>query len=172
MSFLNFEDFLNENMKEIKPTDKNPEVINISIFLAGSIEMGKAEDWQSKVCKHFDNSEFDITFFNPRRDSWDSSWKQEQSETNFNQQVNWELNRLQSSHIIFMYFDPKTMSPISLLELGYFAQSGKMIVCCPEGFWRRGNVEIMCTRNNIPFYDNLDVAIGSLETRIRQLLNL
>jgi hypothetical protein len=54
-----------------------------------------------------------------------------------------------------MYFDPSTKSPISLLELGLFARSGKIKVICPDGFWRKGNVEVVCNYYNIPFYNNL-----------------
>ena len=48
-----------------------------------------------------------------------------------------------------MYFDPNTKSPISLLELGLFAKSGKLIVYCPEGFWRKGNVDVVCKRYEV-----------------------
>ena len=122
-------------MNEIKPNgvDQNP--LHQTIFLAGSIEMGAAEDWQSKVVNYF--KDWQLTFYNPRRESWDSSWKQEQKVDQFNQQVNWELNHLENCDTIFMYFDPSSKSPISLLELGLFASSGKMIVCCPDGFWRK-----------------------------------
>jgi hypothetical protein len=156
-------------MRQVKPTDNLTTYTGKKVFLAGSIEMGVAEDWQSKVVKHFESNEWNlkVTFFNPRRDSWDSSWKQEQKSPQFNQQVNWEMNHLDISDIIIMYFDPTTKSPISLLELGTYGSTGKMIVCCPEGFWRRGNVEIFCTRHNIPFFSNLEDAIGALETRVR-----
>ena len=153
-------------MKEIK-APKNTETTGPTIFLAGSIEMGVAEDWQDKVAKRFETHQ--ATFFNPRRDEWDSSWKQDQKERNFNEQVNWEMNNLEDCDIIFMYFDPGTKSPISLLELGLHASDGKMIVVCPEGFWRKGNVEIVCTRFNIPLFDSLEDGMGSLESKIRQL---
>lgn len=48
-----------------------------------------------------------------------------------------------------MYFDPNTQSPISLLELGLHARGGKLIVLCPEGFWRKGNVDIVCEKYNV-----------------------
>lgn len=151
---------------QIKPDNKDQESTKWAhVFLAGSIEMGVAEDWQTKVADHF--KEWAVTLYNPRRESWDSSWKQEENEENFNFQVNWELNHLDSSDFIFMYFDPTSKSPISLLELGMYADSGKMVVCCPKGFWRRGNVQIVCTRNNIPFFDNIQDAIGALETKLR-----
>jgi hypothetical protein len=77
------------------------------------------------------------------------------------------MNNLEDCDIIFMYFDPGTKSPISLLELGLHASSGKMIVVCPDGFWRKGNVEIVCTRFNIPLFNTLEDGMGSLESKIR-----
>lgn len=136
------------------------------IFLAGSIEMGSAVDWQAMIENDLKGFEKDITIFNPRRDDWDSSWEQKQSNEQFNYQVNWELNHLDMSDIIFMYLAPNTKSPISLLELGLYAGSKKMIVCCPDEFWRKGNVDIVCTRYNIPLFDNLTDAIGALKTKI------
>lgn len=152
-------------MIEIKPP-MNTKPEGTKIFLAGSIEMGVAEDWQTKVANRFES--YQVTIYNPRRDEWDSSWKQDQKESNFNEQVNWEMNNLEDCDIIFMYFDPATKSPISLLELGLHASDGKMIVVCPNGFWRKGNVEIVCTRFNIPLLDSLEDGMGALESKIRQ----
>lgn len=124
-----------------------------SVFLAGSIEMGKAVDWQTEMTTFFKSLNFDI--FNPRRDDWDSSWEQKYENPQFFQQVNWELNALEKADVIIMYFDPTTKSPISLLELGTFAGSGKMYVVCPDGFWRKGNVDVFCDRYSIPLYSSL-----------------
>ncbi|MEM6806920.1 MAG: nucleoside 2-deoxyribosyltransferase domain-containing protein [Bacteroidota bacterium] len=125
------------------------------IFLAGSIEMGLAEDWQTHVANYFlHQSEY--TLLNPRRDDWDSSWVQKIENPNFYQQVNWELNGLERADKIILYLSPETKSPISLLELGLFAASGKLLVCCPSSFWRKGNVDIVCERHRIPVYEKLD----------------
>jgi hypothetical protein len=139
-----------------------------SVFLAGSIEMGAAEDWQSVIPELF-NDRNKLTFLNPRRDDWDSSWEQKESNPQFSKQVNWEMNMLDVCDIIFMYFSPETKSPISLLELGLYANSGKMIVCCPDEFWRKGNVDIVCSRYNIPVYNTLDAAIGRLRTELKDV---
>jgi hypothetical protein len=139
-----------------------------TVFLAGSIEMGEAEDWQTKVINSFDEKD-EVTFFNPRRASWDSSWEQAQSNPQFNHQVNWELNHLDSCDIVFMNFLPGTQSPISLLELGAYGDHDKMIVCCPEGFWRKGNVDIFCTRHNIPLFSDFTEAIGALRTKLETI---
>jgi len=159
-------------MKVIKPGQKDAysqyyDKDDIKIFLAGSIEMGTAEDWQVIVSDTFSDRDR-LVFFNPRRDDWDSSWEQKESNPEFNYQVNWELDRLTDSDIIFMYFSPETKSPISLLELGLYAGSNKrMVVCCPDGFWRKGNVDIVCSRFNIQVYDSLEKGIGRLRTMIR-----
>lgn len=139
-----------------------------TIFLAGSIEMGAAENWQERIESEFESE--DVTFFNPRRDDWDSSWSQDGEQ--FNTQVNWELNALDDSDCIFMYFSPETKSPISLLELGLYADSEKMIVVCPDNFWRKGNVSVVCTRYNIPMFNTFDEGIFALRTKIKKLQKL
>jgi hypothetical protein len=34
-----------------------------------------------------------------------------------------------------------------------------MIVCCPEGFWRKGNVDIVCSRYNVQQVQNIEELI-------------
>lgn len=124
------------------------------IFLAGSIEMGKADNWQSRLSKSLEDREGLI--LNPRRDDWDACWEQVISNPQFRQQVDWELTAMEDATHIVMYFDPTTKSPVSLLELGLHARSGKLTVCCPDGFWRKGNVDIVCKRYGVPMVKSLD----------------
>jgi hypothetical protein len=140
---------------EIQAPNEIPNVkTNTKIFLGGSIEMGKAVNWQKALIERLRDEP--ITFINPRRDDWDSSWVQEITNPQFREQVEWELSGLEESDIIIMVFDPKTMSPISLLELGLHSKSNKMVVMCPEGFWRKGNVDIVCEKYNIKQVKNID----------------
>jgi hypothetical protein len=140
--------------------------IGVTVFLAGSIEMGKAEDWQTKVEKQFEDVDYDVTIFNPRRKDWDSSWEQTIDNRKFREQVEWELTALEKSDIIFLYLSPGTKSPISLLELGLFKDK-EMIVCCPDGFWRKGNVDIVCKRYGIDNRESFDLAFHRLELTAR-----
>jgi hypothetical protein len=140
---------------------KSPHNISIrdfnknTIFLGGSIEMGLAENWQEEIENAFSRSGKWVVF-NPRRDDWDSSWVQDFSNPQFSQQVNWELDALEKADSVLIYFDPATRSPISLLELGLFAQSGKLTVICPHGFWRKGNVDIVCNRYNVRMFETIE----------------
>lgn len=140
-----------------------PEILNIkttSIFLAGSIEQDQAERWQDRVIESL--KPFDVAILNPRRAVWNEEWKQSIEVPEFNQQVKWELDALEKADFILMYFDPNTKSPISLLELGLFAKSGKLSVCCPEGFWRKGNVDIVCHRYGIPQFESLEEMVNTM----------
>lgn len=142
-------------MSEIKAPDSAAGYGGVSfVFLAGSIEMGAAVDWQREMADLL--SAEDCNVMNPRRDDWDASWTQEVSNNQFLEQVSWELHWLERSDLVVMYFAPGTQSPITLLELGLFAQSGKLIVCCPEGFWRKGNVDIVCARYGVRTAETLD----------------
>lgn len=136
----------------------------VNIFLAGSIELGQAEKWQEKVIAALSDKR--IRFLNPRREDWDSSWKQDIENENFVEQVTWELSSLELAHIIIMYFDPNTKSPISLLELGLHAKEQKLVVLCPEGFWRKGNVDVVCEYYNINQVDTFDELIAFIRATI------
>lgn len=114
-----------------------------SVFLAGSIEMGVADNWQARLLGRLGE---DVVALNPRRESWDASWRQSIDEPKFREQVEWELDGLEHASVVAMWFAPDTKAPITLLELGLYARSGKVIVGCPEGFWRKGNVEVVCAR--------------------------
>jgi len=149
----------------------------VGIFLAGSIEMGKAEDWQTRVTKALKDVD-GIVILNPRRDDWDSSWVQSINNPQFNEQVTWELQAQEDSNIILMYFDPPTKSPITLLELGLlsqlkFTKDGKrkhVIVCCPEGFWRKGNVDIVCDRYLVPQVNTIDELVAMAKEKANEAL--
>lgn len=152
-------------MKVVKsPSDATTD--KFTVFLAGSIEMGTADDWQVEVANAV--TDYDVVLYNPRREVWDASWEQRISNKPFLAQVKWEYDRLVESKLIFLYFDPKTKSPISLLELGMFAgeKKKKMIVCCPDKFYRKGNVEFVCKQYGIDLYDELPEAIKQLKKEL------
>ena len=132
------------------------------VFLAGSIEMGKAEDWQSALAQRLLAVDPSLVVANPRRSQWDASWEQSIHHDRFKEQVDWELDHIESSDLVIFYLQPNTYSPITLLELGkHLARNDAVtstLVCCPPGFWRKGNVDIVCARVGV------DWAVEDLET--------
>ena len=137
-----------------------------SVFLAGTIEVDNVNsyDWQEDLANYFNELDFDV--FNPRRKAWDSSWSMTFENSNFNHQVNWELDSLKEADLIIMNFFPKTISPISLLEFGKYSSSGKILVICPKTYNRRGNVEIECYRENVPMFETVDDLKNYISSRI------
>lgn len=129
---------------ELFPNDDG----KVKVFLAGTIEIGQSENWQEKICNALEN--IDIVILNPRRDDFYATQEQSPDNPYFRTQVEWELTALENADVILMYFDPNSKSPISLLELGLFHRK-PMAVCCPDGFWRQGNIKIVCEWYDIPF---------------------
>jgi hypothetical protein len=134
-----------------------------SVFLAGSIEMGQAEDWQSAVEKAL--HDLDVVIFNPRRDEWDSSWVQSITNPQFRGQVEWELAAQAMAALVVFYFAPTTKAPVTLLELGLALRRTEVVVCCPDGFWRKGNVEVTCNFYGAPVVGTLDELIAKVRRR-------
>lgn len=135
-----------------------------SIFLAGSIDLGKAIDWQQQVTEHL--SDTDAVFLNPRRPQWDSTWEQTITNSLFREQVEWELQGMERANTIAFYFAPQSQAPITLLELGLAARGKKAIVCCAEDYWRKGNVDVVCQFYGVQQVATLDELINTLRLRI------
>lgn len=151
-------------MQVIKAPENRPNDDTIKVFMGGSIEMGKAEDWQTRLANYFKDNNT-VTFWNPRRDDWDSSWEQDPTEgTQFHEQVQWELDAQDDADYIVYYFDPETQAPITLLELGsYGSQNAKnVIVCCPDGYFRKGNVVMFCNHHDIKIVDTFNELVDEL----------
>ncbi len=142
------------------------DTLTTTLFLAGSIEQDRAEPWQARVAQALHGR--DLTLLNPRRDAWDADWRQDIDDPDFRAQVEWELEGLERASWVLVYFDPRTRSPITLLELGLLAASRPRTLCvaCPEGFWRRGNIQIVCQRYQIPLLDSLDELIQYISNSI------
>ena len=129
----------------------------ITLFLGGSIEQGKARNWQAetieflKVQPYADN----LVVYNPRRDDWDASWSNTAEFEPFKEQVIWELKYQELgnyTHLNTYYFCEGTLSPITLLEAGLHGNFS--VVGMDEAYPRRGNLEITAD-----FY-SWDISIG------------
>lgn len=142
--------------------DKRP-----TVFLAGTIDMGNSENWQKKTIQTLDETLINCIVYNPRRETWPGDNSNE-----FERQVNWEQDMLEDSDIIFMYIAGTSKSPITLLELGEFLTSGKLIVVCEEDFYRYGNVRIMCERFDIPLYNDYEDGLKKLTLELKYLTHI
>lgn len=141
-------------MREFKAPEKYSKK-DFTIFLGGTIDMGKSINWQRNISEHL--KDFDITILNPRRDDFDESQKQSISNDYFKEQVNWELDGLDISDLIIINLLEDSFSPISMIEIGLYIKENKnMFICCPEKFWRKGNIEVLVDRypENVTLFDD------------------
>lgn len=120
-----------------------------SIFLAGTIDNGDSRDWQTELVTELNtyidtiNVFEDFVFANPRRPDWNTNWHGDHPE--LIKQIKWELDAMLESTAIFMWFEPNSKSPITLLELGLFMSTNKLVVGCPKEFYRYQNVATTIT---------------------------
>lgn len=65
----------------------------------------------------------------------------------FRKQVEWELRKQARADLVVLYLHPATQAPITLLEFGLCVRTRKrVIVCCPKGYHKRANVQLVCMR--------------------------
>ena len=147
----------------IKPPAPVPDTTP-SVFLAGSIDMGAAVDWQTQVQTSL--ADLDVVILNPRRDEWDASWTQSFENPPFRSQVEWELCAQERATLIALYVAPATKAPNTLLELGLSARAGNLVVCVPDGYWRKGNVEVVCHWYGVPMVADLAALISTVRERL------
>lgn len=142
----------------------------VSVFLAGTIEMGDSIDWQAAVTRQL--LDLPINIFNPRR-------VVAPEDDLIVEQITWELDSIARCQIIFMFLAADTISPISLYELGLLqgglAENKQVILCCDPGYTRKNNV---VTTTSHPLYHNpnifcthsLSEAIDKLKSTIESAL--
>lgn len=149
-------------MNEYKSTEAYPnDDGKLNIFLAGTIDNGDSENWQTELVKRL--MPYDVNIFNPRRDDWNP----DSTIDDLKSQINWEMDALNDAMFIVMYLAPNSKSPVSLMELGLHADQ-PIAVCCPEGFWRKTNVEVVCKRYDIPITDDKDKFFDRIVEFVKQ----
>jgi hypothetical protein len=104
-----------------------------TVFLAGSTELNGGTNWQTELVGILRSR--NVTVLNPDGSAASTEW---------------ELDSLERADLVAMWFAPETVAPITLLELGLAARTDKLVVGCPDGYWRKGNIEVVCSRFGIP----------------------
>ncbi|KAI0888083.1 uncharacterized protein GGS22DRAFT_185463 [Annulohypoxylon maeteangense] len=135
-----------------------------SVFLAGTTTKTDDRDWREVLAESL--LDLPVTVINPYRPDWDSSWKEDITCDHFRRQVEWELEKQDGADMVVFYFHPATEAPISLLELGLCARAKKAIVVCPEGYKKRGNVQIVCRTYGLETVESLDALKPAIARRL------
>ena len=148
----------------LAPSEEPPQGAK-SVFLAGSTTKVDTVDWRVALSSLL--SEMNITIYNPHRADWDNTWREDVNFPPYRQQVEWELDKQEKADMVVVYFHPATQAPISLLELGLCARKrGKAIVYCPEGYWKRGNVQMVCQKFDIEMVESVQGLRDAITKRL------
>lgn len=124
------------------------------IFLAGSIDNKLTGNWRKQVIDKLDSKNY---FIDPTHDKHDDL-----NEMEMKAHIEWELDSLTKADKIILNFLPNSQSPISLVELGMYVASKKLIVICPKEFYKSRYVYTLCNKYNTPIFLNLEKAINTL----------
>lgn len=130
-----------------------------SIYLAGSVD---GENWRSFLDKELSNMNYIV--FNPLIDKKED-YVESLTNPQFCQQKLWESTCMAKSDYIVFYFNPNTKASISLLELGLWVREKPMVVCCPEGYWKKGDVDYVCQSFDIPQVEGLETLLSYFEPK-------
>lgn len=127
------------------------------LFLAGGIS--NCPDWQGDLCNRYKQYDGSLSIFNPRRvgDLCKNG-------SDAKEQIEWEHLYLSKCHNILFWFPEETVCPISLFELGKYAQkfSGyinkKLFIGIHPNYSRKFDLEIQLPLiiPKIEIYNSLD----------------
>jgi len=156
-------------MKSFRAPEPVPEpLLGRSLFLAGGIGAGAVvPDWQSELVARLRDT--DLTLLNPRRDDYPAH-----DPNALREQIGWEHRHLSAARAISFWFVPETLCPITLYELGAWANwrgadgCGKpILVGAHPDYARRADllIQLELARPEIELASSLE----ELESQIRSL---
>lgn len=149
-------------------TDQNPRYPTTSVFLAGPTEIPWRTSFLATLRSLTEEVPHpNITVYDPFQHRWDGSWREDLADDRFRAQVEWELERQESATIVALFFHGDSKAPLSLLELGLSARSGKAVVGCDEAYWKRGYVQAVCRRYGVPLADDLDGLVTLVADKLK-----
>lgn len=76
---------------------------------------------------------------------------------------------MEAADVMAVYFRPQTPAPITLLELGLWARSGKCVVGCSDRYEKRGNVRVVCERYGIECVESVQNLAEGIERKLEIL---
>ncbi len=73
---------------------------------------------------------------------------------------------MEAADIMAVYFGQRTQAPITLMELGLWARSGKCVVGCSENYPKKGNVKAVCERYGIECVGTVGELIDGVKRKL------
>ncbi|MDG1333826.1 MAG: nucleoside 2-deoxyribosyltransferase domain-containing protein [Crocinitomicaceae bacterium] len=132
-----------------------------SVFLAGSMATTRKNNWRQTATRTFQAAYHFFDPTNPRHNNL--------NDEEMRNHIKWELEAMKLSDIIILNFLPDSLSPISLVEIGMYISSNKLVVVCPKEFYKWRYIDTLCNEYNTPIFNQLeDVLNGDLDTILNE----
>lgn len=132
-----------------------------TIFLAGSIDSHLGSNWRTRATEQL-NDRFQV--FDPTNENHSSL-----TDLQMCDHINWELDALETADHILLNLLGDAKSPISLVELGMYVTSNKLLVVCPREFYESRYVGELCARYKTTVFINLEDAIAELNRNSKEI---
>lgn len=76
---------------------------------------------------------------------------------------------MEKADLVFIYFASEGLSAVSMFEFGncltkLYSGTGTMLVCCEDGYARRGNVQIVCARHGIKLLETMENVVEEIQS--------
>lgn len=99
-----------------------------SVFVGGTIDNGKARNWQRDLVSSLRDRCPSVVCLNPRRDEWDGG--------DGARQVAWEMYMQRRSDYKVYWFEPKYLSPVTLAGVAMFGDKRTVVGCSADYAYR------------------------------------
>lgn len=125
-------------------------------FLAGSMDLQLEKPWRQSLIKELPES---IHVFDPTCMNHGSL-----NEEEMRKHIQWELDAMELADRILLNFLPNASSPISMVEMGLYTMTDKLIVVCPKEFHSYRYIKQLCKNYTTPFFEDLGKAKTMLKS--------
>ena len=116
-------------------------------------------NWRDVVADYYQEEYHLIDPTNPGHDNL--------SDKAMREHIKWEFLGLKQADYIILNFLSDALSPISLVELGMYVMTNKLIVVCPKDFYKWRYIDTLCKEYNTPIFTQLEQVLdGDLDTII------
>lgn len=182
---------INEKIVVLNPGDQLPQVTNdsIKLYLGGTMDFGSSNnDWQQKFIEGltkltdplkgllmYKNTSWII--FNPHVPP-QNPLAPTLDNPEFVSTMQWRMQMMDISDVVFINIMNKSTSPIPILEFGSLLTSGKMVVRCGEQHQIYSQIRLYCEKYNVPLLTgktsvkDVLLAMGSYTQKFQELQSL
>ncbi|GAB5417556.1 MAG: hypothetical protein Crog4KO_08280 [Crocinitomicaceae bacterium] len=120
------------------------------VFLAGSMGKDEHGTWRERIMSDLSGK---FLFLDPTCHNHASL-----DADGMKKHIQWELDAMEMADTILLHFLPESESPISLVELGLYTFTDKLIVVCPKEFYKYNYLYVLCEKYNTPFLEDIEAA--------------